>query len=453
MSKNCSILIVDDESAMRHLLQTILEEEEYQVDAAENGKQALEKVEHNHYDLVLCDVRMPELDGIGFLSRILPKFPDLTVIMMSAYGSLETALNCMKNGAYDYISKPFRPDEIILTLKKAQERLRLQRENETLRRELRSSGEQQQIIGDSTAIKQVLHQVETLATVASPVLIQGETGTGKELIARALHEHSPRAKAPFVAVNCSALSPQLVESELFGHRKGAFTGATQNHPGLFYAANGGTLFLDEIGELPLEFQPKLLRALQEKEVLAVGETKPRKIDVRIIAATAKHLKETIAQRNFREDLYYRLAVVELTVPTLRSRKEDILSLCAYFLQKIATREGRPVPRLTRDASDALQNYSWPGNVRELQNVIEKTLIFCRGQEITINDLSKEINHPAAHAFVDDDISLKKATEALERRYISAALERTNGKRAQAAEMLEISLRSLQYKIKYYDIDL
>ncbi|WP_316347680.1 sigma-54 dependent transcriptional regulator [Desulfuromonas acetoxidans] len=452
MSKNCSILIVDDESAMRHLLQTILEEEEYQVDAAENGKQALEKVEHNHYDLVLCDVRMPELDGIGFLSRILPKFPGLTVIMMSAYGSLETALNCMKNGAYDYISKPFRPDEIILTLKKAQERLRLQRENETLRRELRSSGEQQQIIGDSTAIKQVLHQVETLATVASPVLIQGETGTGKELIARALHEHSPRAKAPFVAVNCSALSPQLVESELFGHRKGAFTGATQNHPGLFYAANGGTLFLDEIGELPLEFQPKLLRALQEKEILAVGETKPRKIDVRIIAATAKNLKESIEQGNFREDLYYRLAVVELTVPTLRSRKEDIPSLCAYFLQKIATREGRPIPRLTNDANEALQNYSWPGNVRELQNIIEKTLIFCRGQKITINDLPKEINHPAAYLSpVDDEISLKKATEDLERRYIKAALERTNGKRAQAAKMLEISLRSLQYKIKDYNL--
>ncbi|EAT14241.1 sigma-54-dependent Fis family transcriptional regulator [Desulfuromonas acetoxidans] len=452
MSKNCSILIVDDESAMRHLLQTILEEEEYQVDAAENGKQALEKVEHNHYDLVLCDVRMPELDGIGFLSRILPKFPSLTVIMMSAYGSLETALNCMKNGAYDYISKPFRPDEIILTLKKAQERLRLQRENETLRRELRSSGEQQQIIGDSTAIKQVLHQVETLATVASPVLIQGETGTGKELIARALHEHSPRAKAPFVAVNCSALSPQLVESELFGHRKGAFTGATQNHPGLFYAANGGTLFLDEIGELPLEFQPKLLRALQEREILAVGETKPRKIDVRIIAATAKNLKESIEQGNFREDLYYRLAVVELTVPTLRSRKEDIPSLCAYFLQKIATREGRPIPRLTSDANEALQNYSWPGNVRELQNVIEKTLIFCRGLLITATDLPQEIKLPASTlSSVDDDISLKKATEVLEQRYIKAALERTNGKRAQAAEMLEISLRSLQYKIKDYDL--
>jgi len=452
MSKNCSILIVDDESAMRHLLQTILEEEEYQVDAAENGKQALEKVEHNHYDLVLCDVRMPELDGIGFLSRILPKFPGLTVIMMSAYGSLETALNCMKNGAYDYISKPFRPDEIILTLKKAQERLRLQRENETLRRELRSSGEQQQIIGDSTAIKQVLHQVETLATVASPVLIQGETGTGKELIARALHEHSPRAKAPFVAVNCSALSPQLVESELFGHRKGAFTGATQNHPGLFYAANGGTLFLDEIGELPLEFQPKLLRALQEKEILAVGETKPRKIDVRIIAATAKNLKESIEQGNFREDLYYRLAVVELTVPTLRSRKEDIPSLCAYFLQKIATREGRPIPRLTSDANEALQNYSWPGNVRELQNVIEKTLIFCRGIQICTANLPSEIKtQNRCLTDTGHNLSLKKAVEALEYSYIKKALAECNGNRTLAAKHLEISLRALHYKIKSFDL--
>ena len=451
MSQNCSILIVDDESAMRHLLLTILEEEDYLVDDAENGKQALEKVENNHYDLVLCDIRMPELDGIGFLSRVLPKFPDLTVIMMSAYGSLETALNCMKNGAYDYISKPFRQDEIILTLKKAQERLRLQRENETLRRELRSSGEQQQIIGDSPAIKQVLHQVETLATVASPVLIQGETGTGKELIARALHEHSPRAKHPFVAVNCSALSPQLVESELFGHRKGAFTGATQSHPGLFYAANGGTLFLDEIGELPLDFQPKLLRALQEKEILAVGDTKPHKIDVRIIAATARNLKETIAQGNFREDLYYRLAVVELTVPTLRSRKEDILSLCAYFLQKIATREGRPVPRLTRDASDALQNYSWPGNVRELQNIIEKTLIFCRGNRIAVEDLPAEIGMAPTALHAEDTLSLKKATTALERSYISQALQKYDDNKTLAARELEISLRALHYKIKQYGL--
>lgn len=338
MSRPCSILIIDDEAAMRHLLHTILEDEGYSVDEAKDGKEGLSKVFQQHYDLVLCDVRMPTLDGLGFLRQALPQHPDLTVIIMSAYGSLDTALDCIKNGAYDYISKPFRPDEIVLTLKKALERLRLQQENNSLRQELNFTIREQHIIGDSPVIKKVLQQIEALSQVVSPVLIHGETGTGKELVARALHNHSRREKFPFIAVNCSAISPQLVESELFGHCKGAFTGATNCHDGLFYAADGGTLFLDEIGELPLEFQPKLLRALQEMEIRPIGSTKPRKIDVRIIAATAKDLRQAIQEGSFREDLYYRLAVVELTVPSLRTRPEDIAQLCTFFFAALSPKK-------------------------------------------------------------------------------------------------------------------
>ncbi len=452
MNTSCSVLIIDDEPAMRHLLHTILEEEDYIVDEAEDGKLGLEKIADNHYDLVLCDIRMPELDGIGFLKKALPQYPDLTVIMMSAYGSLETALTCMKNGAYDYISKPFRPDEIILTLKKALERLRLQQENTSLRQKLQKRGDQQCIIGESPAIKQLLHQVKALAKVSSPVLIHGETGTGKELIARALHDHSPRRHKPFIAINCSAISPQLVESELFGHRKGAFTGATDYHEGLFCAADGGTLFLDEIGELPLDFQPKLLRALQEKEIRPIGNTRPRKIDVRIISATAKNLKQAIQSSLFREDLYYRLAVVELTVPTLRSRKDDIALLCVHFLKKISLREGRSVPQLSPDALEALQDYSWPGNVRELQNILEKVMIFCTSLIVKVEDLPPDILYSRSPFFSSaHELSLKKAISQMESSYIQEALLKNNGNRTLAAKQLKISLRSLHYKIKEYNL--
>ncbi|OQY21846.1 MAG: hypothetical protein B6I37_08070 [Desulfobacteraceae bacterium 4572_35.2] len=338
------LLIIDDEAALRHLLRTILEAEGYQVDEAENGQQGLELIATKTFDLILCDIRMPELDGMSFIKKALESNPTLTIIMMSAYGSLETALQCMQHGAYDYISKPFRPDEVILTLKKALERLKLQSENKQLRHQLHRSRATSKTIGNSQAIRDVLDKVDTLAQVKSPVLIGGETGTGKELIARALHENGPRSNKPFIAVNCSAISAHLIESELFGHRKGSFTGADKAHTGLFSAASGGTLFLDEIGELPLNVQPKLLRALQEGEVRPVGETKPTKIDVRIVAATACNLKNAIQNNLFREDLFYRLAVVELSLPALRSRPDDIPALCNHFLHLIAAREQRPAPR-------------------------------------------------------------------------------------------------------------
>jgi len=446
------LLIIDDEPALRHLLRTILEEEGYHVDEAENGQQGLDLVKRQSFDLILCDIRMPELNGMAFIKKALSYNPTLTIIMMSAYGSLETALDCMKQGAYDYISKPFRPDEVILTLKKALERLKLQRENKQLRQALHRNRPTSKTIGNSQVMREILDKVDTLAQVKSPVLICGETGTGKELIARALHENSPRNDKPFIAINCSAISAHLIESELFGHRKGAFTGADKSHCGLFSAANGGTLFLDEIGELPLDVQPKLLRVLQEGEVRPVGETKPTKIDVRIVTATACDLKQGVQDGSFREDLYYRLAVVEINLPALRSRPDDIPVLCNHFLHLIAQREQRPLPSLTPEAITTLQHYQWSGNVRELENMMEKIMIFHHGEQITSEHLPQEfpqtqLNQQSPY----ESLSLKLSIAALEKHHITEALNQTAGNRVQAAKVLEISLRSLHYKIKEYGL--
>lgn len=447
------ILIIDDEPAMRHLLRALLEEDGYRVDEAVNGAEALAALQNRQFELILCDMRMPQLDGIGFLQGALALNPALTIIMMSAYGSQAAALECMKNGAYDYISKPFRPDEILLTLKKARERLKLQQENLHLRRQLQHSRPDAQMIGDSPAMQRVRQQIATLAPVNSPVLIHGETGTGKELAARALHDHSPRRQQPFIAVNCSAIAANLVESELFGHRKGAFTGADKAHAGLFSAADNGTLFLDEIGELPLELQPKLLRVLQEGEVRPIGETKPQRINVRIVAATACDLRDAVAHNRFREDLYYRLAVVELKLPALRERRQDIATLSRYFLQRIARREQRPTPTLTSAASAVLEQRAWPGNIRELENLMERIMIFHHGSPIDAADLGLEPPAPQRHCHsgAGASLSLKQAISSIERDYISAALEQTGGNRTQAAKLLEISLRALHYKINEYQL--
>ena len=311
------VLLVDDEAAMRHMLRLVLEKEGYRISEAGEGAEALRCLQEQTFDLVLCDLRMPGMDGRTFLKEAttLDKLP--TIIMMSAYGSLDTAIECLKEGAYDYISKPFKTDEVVLTLRKAQERIRLQGENRRLREELKRSGlasGQAGILYRSAAMGRVMSLVSRLADSSSAVLITGETGTGKELVARALHDEGSRRQGPFVAVNCGAISPTLMESELFGHGKGSFTGADRDKTGLFEAADGGTLFLDEIGELPLELQPKLLRVLQEGEVLRLGDTRPRRIDVRVLAATARDVRAEVEAKRFRDDLYYRLAVVEIHIP-------------------------------------------------------------------------------------------------------------------------------------------
>lgn len=449
------ILVIDDEPALRHVLCTLLGEAGYHVDQSPDTPSALKMLHQGDYTLAICDVRMPGADGMDFLRHALQQHPELCVIMMSAYGTIDSAIECMKQGAFDYISKPFKPDEILLAVKKGIENRRLRTENTQLRKRLAASTSHQIIHADA-GMNALLEQVKTLAQVRSPVLIQGESGTGKELIARALHQQGPRARAPFIAVNCSAIAASLVESELFGHAKGAFTGADKTHQGLFVAAHGGLLFLDEIGELPLEFQPKLLRVLQEEEVRPVGSVRTLPVDVRIVTATATDLREAVRKGDFREDLYYRLAVVELKLPPLRQRPDDIPVLCRHFLQSIAARQQVPVPEISAAALAALQRQSWPGNVRELENTLEKVMIFHRGGVIESTDLPQEYPHPMSKGssvtLPADNLSLKRAIATLEEQHIRAALQQTGGNRTKAAKLLEISLRALHYKIQEYGVE-
>ncbi len=444
------ILIVDDEAPMRHMLRMVLERDGYTVAEAFSGRQGLERLQAGHYDLILCDIRMPEMDGLTFLKEKQEKQFGGTVIMMSAYGSIDTAVECMKKGAYDYISKPFRPDEILLAVRKAEERLHLRQENVQLKKNMRHGSRPQgiaAIVYRSVLMQKVLETVQKAALASAPVLITGPTGTGKELIARALHAESPRNDRPFLAVNCSAIPAGLLESELFGHARGAFTGADRARTGLFGAADGGTLLLDEIGDFPLELQPKLLRVLQEREVRRVGESSPTPVDVHVIAATAKDLRQAVTDGTFREDLFYRLAVISIELPALRLRCEDINPLVETYLPRIAARLKRPVPTMSPEALHMLEKQPWPGNVRELLNVLEKTLVLCREEVIGVSDLVLH-NHPQT-PIDPTTLSLKKAMANLERDYIQKALDATNGNRTQAARILEISLRSLLYKIKEY----
>jgi DNA-binding NtrC family response regulator len=446
------VLVIDDEAAMRHMLRLVLERDGYLVSEAPHGRAGLEKLQQAAYDYILCDIRMPELDGPGFLREKERCQLGGTVIMMSAYGTIDTAVACMQQGAYDYVSKPFRPDEILLALRKAEERLQLSQENLRLRDDLRRSGRPQgiaAIVHRSAVMTELLETVRRAAVSQVPVLVTGETGTGKELIARALHAESPRAARPFLAINCGAIPAGLLESELFGHVRGAFTVDDRARTWLFGAADGGTILLDEIGDLPLELQPKLLRVLQEGEVRRIGDNQSRPVDVRVVAATAVDLPQAVAQGRFREDLFYRLAVVNIDVPPLRRRPEDIAPLVDSYLPRLSARHGRPAPDLAADALLRLEQHPWPGNVRELLNVLEKTLVLCREETITAADII--LDEAPASAGPPSELSLKKAVAALERDHICRALAATGGNRTQAARLLEISLRNLLYKIKEHGL--
>lgn len=447
-----NLLVIDDEESMRHMLRLVLEQNNYRVTEATNGAEAINLLYKEKFDYILSDIRMPDMDGLTFLDQ--PEVRSLdrtTIIMMSAYGSVDTALACMKRGAYDYISKPFKPDEVVLTLRKAEERTVLKQENQELKKAL-SKQDKTFSIGDivhsSTKMQQVLKLVQAAAKADSPVLINGETGTGKELIAKALHSESGR-KGQFLAINCSAITSGLLESELFGHKKGAFTGADRDKEGLFSIANHGTLFLDEIADLPLELQPKLLRVLQEGEIRKVGATKAEKINTRVVAAAGKDLHEAVGQNQFRSDLYYRLAVVDVNLPPLRERPEDILMLADHFLEQLCQREGRAKPGVSDEARKNLSTYHWPGNVRELENYLEKALIFSPGDQLELPPLRTRQSAPGQ--FNPEEYSLKVASRRLEEEYIRKALAKTEGNRTQAAQLLEISLRSLMYKVKEYGL--
>jgi len=451
-----NVLVVDDEESMRHLLAVILRDHGYEVRAVANGEDALKELAARDYDLVLSDVRMPRMDGLTLLAKALEGQPDLTFIVMSAYGTHDTAIEAMKAGAYDYVSKPFKPDEVVLVLRKAEERERLARENRRLRTELASSYRFENIVGPSEAMQDVLRQVRKVAPLKATVLLTGESGTGKELVARAIHELSPRASYPFVAVNCGAIPGELIESELFGHVRGAFTDASRDKKGLAVEADGGTLFLDEIGELPPQLQVKLLRFLQEEEVRRVGDTRSEKVDVRVVAATGRNLQRAVQEGQFREDLFYRLNVVGIRLPSLRERPEDIPALAQHFLAKYRRlRPDAPLSGISPQAMEALKAYRWPGNVRELEHAVERAVVLAEGTELADGDLPDELRSaprpPPPVSLPEGSLSVKRATRSVEEQLIRKALEQTGGNRTRAAELLELSYRALLYKIKEYGI--
>ena len=450
-----SILVVDDDPAMRHLLSVILTDHGWEARAVASAAEALREIEARDLDLVLTDVRMPGMDGLALLREIQRLRPELTVIVMSAYGAQDAALEAMKAGAYDYVSKPFKKDEVVLVLRKAEERERLARENRRLRTELAGGWGPANLVGPSAAMQDVLRQIRKVAPQKTTVLVQGESGTGKELVARALHELSPRAALPFVAVNCGAIPSELIESELFGHVRGAFTDASRTRKGLAEEADGGTLFLDEIGELPLAMQVKLLRVLEDEDVRPLGDVRARKVDVRVVAATGRDLRRAIAAGQFREDLFYRLDVVAVRIPPLRERSEDIPALAAHFLARHARlRPELGGMSLSDDALEALRAHRWPGNVRELEHALERAVVLADGPLIREQDLPDTVRAaaaPAGPSRVHGTLSVKRETRLLEEQLIRAALERTGGNRTRAAELLELSYRALLYKIKEYGI--
>ncbi len=438
------------------MLALLLKRQGYRVDTAPDGNAGLELARSGRYDFILCDIKMPVMDGIDFLKGARVEGIPGTIIMMSAYGTIETAIECMKEGAYDYISKPFNPDEILLVLKKAEERERLKEENRTLKEELVRSYCFQNIISRNHRMQEIFTLVQKVCDYKTTVLILGESGTGKELIARAIHFNSSRSTAPFIPINCGAIPEHLLESELFGHVKGAFTDATTDKAGLFELANGGTLFLDEMGEMSFPLQVKLLRVLQEGEIRRVGASVSKKIDVRVISATSKILSQEVADGKFRGDLFYRLNVFSITLPPLRERLEDVPLLVEHFLAKQSAKLGKIPPKVTPEAMKQLMTYSWPGNIRELENCIERGLVLSDGGTIDIDSLPDSIRGRRPEGFTtgipEDCLSLKVAEELLERRLIRKALEHTKGNRTHAARVLEISHRSLLYKLKEYGID-
>jgi len=449
------ILVIDDEDNMRHMLALLLEKEGYQVENAANGKVGLDLALENFYDVILCDLKMPVMDGMAFLEKFRETGQGSTVIVMSAYGTLDTAIEAMKLGAYDYVSKPFKADEILLALKKAEERERLHRENRLLQQSVRERYSFAQMIGRSPVMQEIFATIEKVADYKTSVLITGESGTGKELIARAIHYNSSRSDKPLVTVNCGAIPESLLESELFGHKKGSFTDAIRDKTGLFQEAHGGSIFLDEIGELPRQLQVKLLRALQEEEIKRVGDTYPIKIDIRVMAATTKDLAEEVKSGRFRDDLYYRINVLHIEIPPLRERPEDISLLLQHFIDKTRKRLGLEMTGVSPAAGRALQAYSWPGNVRELENFIERAMVMANGPTIELEDLPSYL-HPqdetVEYLSDDESLSIKEASKRLEKVLISKALEKTGGNRTQAAKILEISHPALLYKMKDYELD-
>jgi len=452
------VLIVDDEPNLRKILQAQLQRDGYDVMTAEDGAQGLSLLRENHIDLVITDLKMPKIDGMTLLREALKENPDLPIVMITAHGTVETAVEALKTGAFDYLTKPFDKDEVRQIVGKALRTKQLSDEEATRQA---VSGARFGIIGSSPGILEIYSILERVADTPTTVLITGESGTGKELVARALHENGARKDKPFIKVNCAAIPEELIESELFGYERGAFTGAVTSKPGRFELANGGTLFLDEIGEVPVEMQVKLLRALQESEFERVGGIKTIRVDVRLVAATNRDLKKLIQNGNFREDLFYRLNVVPIRLPALRERGVDIPALVDHFLAKFNDRLKKHTSGVEADAMEILSTYPWPGNIRELENVIERAVLFCDATRLRVQDLPHEVRGapvtipPPTGADLDAALSaegglkehVKVAMSRLERELVSRALQQTSGNVTHAARLLKISRKGLQLKMK------
>ena len=450
------VLIIDDEPGLRQTVSLILADEGYEVHTASDGEEGLARAIEVQPDIILCDVRMPRLTGIEFLEKYRTANGTAMVIVMTAYGGMEMAIQAMKKGAYDYIQKPFSPDQLVLTLKKAEERETLRREVTRLREEVGADRRYREIVAKSPAMTKALEVAAKVAKHPSPVLITGESGTGKELVARLIHDESDRARGPFIPVNCGAIPENLLESELFGYTRGAFTGADKDKPGLFEAASGGTLLLDEIGDMPVTLQVKLLRVLQESEIRRLGDTRARTVDVRVVASTNKDLDEEVRLGDFRRDLYYRIAVVPIHLVPLRQRRDEIPLLVTHFIEQYNRKLKLDIRGIEADAMRILLDYPWPGNVRELENTIERALVLSDGPKITPDDLPTNITSPIVALdspdLPDDELSVKKHSSILEKRLIKQALERTGGNKTRAADLLELSSRALLYKIREYGLE-
>ena len=449
MNDSIRILVVDDEASQRELVSGYLKKQGYQVLAAGGGEQALEIFRREPMELILTDQRMPDLSGLDLLKAVRSINPEIQVIVMTAYGNVETAVEAMRDGAADYLTKPLNLDELRQKIQRIVERHRLYDENRALREELKARHRIEGIIGDSGRMVEVISLVHRVAASEATVLIRGESGTGKELIAKAIHYASPRATRPLVRVNCAALPETLLESELFGHEKGSFTGAIASRKGRFELADTGTLFLDEIGDLPLHLQAKLLRVLQEREFERVGSSQPIKVNVRILSATHRDIESLMRAGQFREDLYYRLNVVTILVPPLRERRQDLPLLMDHFLKLFAAKNGKTLRGFSRAARDALLRYDYPGNVRELENLIERAVVLCRSDVIGRGDLPLTLEE--AEAPDGPQSHLTAAVEGLERRMIKEALKRAEGIQTRAADFLGITERALRYKLKKYGL--
>jgi len=454
MNTQNRILIVDDEASMRELLSIMLRKEGYDVVTAENGEKALKAIQSDIYDLVVTDLKMPRMDGMSLLKAVKVASPDTIVILVTAFGTAEGAETARRFGAYDYIGKPFNNDEIKLVIQNALEKRHLRKENTILKREIESRSGFENFIGKSESMRQIFSLIRQVADTTSTILVSGESGTGKELVARAIHFNSSRRNNAFVTINCGALPETLLESELFGYMKGAFTGAVANKQGLFEAANGGTIFLDEISSTTSALQMKLLRVLQEREFKRLGGTSDIKVDVRVVAASNKDMQSEVAKGSFREDLYYRLNVIPIHLPPLRERKDDIPLLVDFYLRKKAA--GGPIKSMTPDALKALVHYRWPGNVRELENTMERLAILTAGESITPEHLSEFLRNASSIPELipldipESGIDLEYLLQNAEKSLLYKALDRTGGVKTEAAKLLGLSFRSFRHRLQKYE---